>query len=270
MPLTDIGVISTINFTGTSLDHNFKNGVGNGNSPGAPVNCVSIQENLGYDDAALGSAVRDLNNKVDLIVTVGGVASAIAAKNNASKPFMSVFGATPEFDGTVTGNFWGGINLATIEHNQERLDYLCGKLKIKPQQVCLLTNPDHVHWKGAEVAKWTGGAVIDARDPPTFGKAFRDFDQDGNLQAMIVSGAPSFQDHKDELKREANKCDKHVCYPFQIYGEGIVPPKPGHHTLHGPKLATAYYDLGEKVGQALASSTPSGIVPARMGDPHPR
>jgi hypothetical protein len=275
MPLTQgIGVISTITFTGTSLEDNFKRGVRDGNSPHAPVHYANPQENQGYVDRALGDAVGVLNNdgKVGVIVTVGGVASAIAAKNNATKPFLSVFGATPDFDGTVTGWFWGGINLDTIQHNPERLDHLCRKLHITPQQVCLLSNPDHVIWRRAEVAAWTGGRIIDARDPSTFANAFSNFNQDGNLQAMIVSGAPSFQAHKDELITEANQSNKHVCYPFQIYanqGQGRSAPKVGHHTLHGPKLATAYYELGKKVGKVLASSTHSNVDTAPMDGPHP-
>jgi hypothetical protein len=270
-----IGVISTIKFTGLSLEDNFKKGVHNGYRSGSFPYYAQPQENLGYDDQKLGKAIDVLNknDKVGLIVTVGGVAAAIAAKKyiDKNKYFLSVFAAAPDFDDTITGSFWGGIDLATAQYNSNRLDYLCNKLlHIKPQQVCLLSNPDNIAWRKAEEKTWTGGRIIDARDPGEFVKALSDFDKDGNLRAMIVSGAPTFQDQKDKLIGEANKYKKHVCYPFQIYAnQGKVPtPNNGYHTLHGPKLATAYYHLGKKVGEALDGSKASTVDPAPLDGPH--
>jgi hypothetical protein len=276
MPITQgVGVVSTITFKGRLVE-NFKKGVRDGNNPGATVHYADPQESLGYDEGALGKAVLGLNGdpSVGVIVTVGGVASAIAAKNNATKPFLSVFGFAPDFTGT--DNFWGGIDLATIKGNPIRVDFLCSKLGIKPQEVCLLSNPDNTFWTPDEVAAWTGGSIINARDlspgdPKPFKKPFSDFNQDGNLRAMVVSGSPSFQDHKDAIKGEAKTYLKHVCYPFHIYAEGNVAPNPGYYTLYGPKLATAYYDLGTKVGYVLANSKASSplISTADMGDPYP-
>jgi hypothetical protein len=269
-----IGVISTIKFTGPPLEVNFKNGVRDGYRPGPFPYYAQPQENLGYDDQKLRNAIDVLNKdgQVGLIVTVGGAAAAIAAKKYVAnnKYFLSVFAAAPDFDATVTGSFWGGIDLATAQYNSNRLDYLCNKLlHIKPQQVCLLSNPDNIAWRHAEEATWTGGPIIDARDPGEFVKAFSDFNKDGNLQAMIVSGAPTFQDQKDKLIGEANNYNKHVCYPFQIYAnQGKVPPKKGHHTLYGPKLATAYYNLGTKVGKALDGSKASTVDPADLDGPY--
>jgi hypothetical protein len=87
---------------------------------------------------------------------------------------------------------------------------------------------------------------------------------------MVVSGSPTFQKNKDDLKGEAKKYLKHVCYPFHTYAEGTVPPRLGYHTLYGPMLATAYYDLGTKVGYVLANSKASSplISKADMGAPY--
>jgi hypothetical protein len=56
------------------------------------------------------------NGAIGLIVTVGGLVSAIAAKNHALKPFISLIGGTinPDFPGTITGNCWGGVTLETF------------------------------------------------------------------------------------------------------------------------------------------------------------
>jgi hypothetical protein len=282
MPLTQgIGVISTITFTGTSLEDNFKRGVRDGNSPKtsvyyAPPGGPPPLEDLGYVDKALNDAVDRLNKdgNVGVIVTVGGLAPATAAKNKAQKPFLSVFGGTTsKFDGIVKDPFWGGIDLDTPQGNSARLDALWKNHGIQRQKVCLLSNPVPVDIRSAEVAAWTGGRIIDANDPSTFANAFSTFNGDANLLAMIVGGSPIFQDHKDELIAEANKYNKHVCYPFHIYAnEGksaSKKPKPGRDTLHGPKLGTAYYDLGVKVGNVLASDPPrpSTVTKADIGDP---
>ena len=105
------GVISTVAFTGTLLEKNFTRGVRMGYTGQLPY-VAQQQENLRYDEAALATAVGNLNNDggVGLIVTVGGVASAIAANKHANKFFLSLFAATPDFDGTAAtaqANFWG-------------------------------------------------------------------------------------------------------------------------------------------------------------------
>jgi hypothetical protein len=54
------------------------------------------------------------------------------------------------------------------------------------------------------------------------------------------------------ITKAANDAGKHVCYPLQIYANNDVAgrqkPLAGHHTLHGPRLATNYFKLGVKAG----------------------
>ena len=81
---------------------------------------------------------------------------------------------------------------------------------------------------------------------------------------MIVSASPIFQDVKEELIAQGNKCSKIICYPLQIYenAKGKNKPKKGDRLI-GPKLATAYYDLAIKVGFVLAKNKRAGLDPAK-------
>jgi hypothetical protein len=104
-----IGVISSIEYSKTNLEKNFRNGVGNNTWCDAAI----PRENLGYDiDRSLRDAVLGFkaDSNVGLIVTVGGMAPAIAAKKYAEKRFVSLIGGTitPGFPGTITGYFCGG------------------------------------------------------------------------------------------------------------------------------------------------------------------
>src|SRR4029077_10668689 len=100
------------------------------------------------------------------------------------------------------------------------------------------------------------GRIINARNPQEIGTAFTDFANDNNLRAMIVSADPVFQDNKDFLVDKANGSNKYMCYPLQIYANtGGAHHPHGHHTLHGPKLATAYYTLGIKAAEVIKSGT---------------
>jgi hypothetical protein len=268
-----VGIVSTISFSSNqTLKTNFEKGVRDGNVPGGKVDYAPPKENLGYNQKDLGDAVTDFDKTVGVIVTVGGLPSAIAAKNNAkNRPFLSLIGGTiPEFDGTITGQFYGGINLDTFNRNDDRIKELLKHLgKDDKKQVCLLADRNTGMQK-AEEAAWTGGDIIYVSDPSEFSSAFKTFDG-MDAFTMIVSAAPLFQENKDALVDEANKHQKHLCYPLHIYAEALPKPKGGKHTLHGPLLGTAYYDLGVKVGKVLQSSNPSDLSLAEMGNPkHPK
>jgi hypothetical protein len=257
-----IGIVSTIKYTGTSLIKNFRKGVDN--DPWCDA--ASPEESLGYNDGPLQAAVgrHNANLKVGLIVTVGGVASARAAERWSEKPFLSLFGdPIADFPGVVGGKFWGGIVLHTFLNNDERVVHLKGPPhRFSDSQICLLSNPNSVY-AADEAAQWPSpprGRILYAGTEAEIVSAFDTFAKDGSLRAMIVSADGFFQEHKDIIIGSADQSGKHVTYPFQIFAEGNPTH---HHTLHGPKLATAYYDLGQKAADVITHSRASTVDPAQ-------
>jgi hypothetical protein len=199
-------------------------------------------------------------------VTVGGLPSAIAALNNAKqKPFLSLIGGTtPEFDGTITTKFYGGINLDTFKHNGDRIDKLLNYTGgSDPTKIWLLVHQNTTGMTPHEVEAWTGGTVIYVDGPSDFPAAFQQFDT-GNAVALVVSASPMLQENKTILVAEAKKHNKRVCYPLRIYADA---GPTGKYTIHGPHLAPAYYNLGVKVGNVLQTSMQSDLTPVDIGAP---
>jgi hypothetical protein len=268
MPIAHgIGVISTVGYVGTDLETNFRRGVGND----AWCDAAAPQYNIGYDPAALGRAVTTFNGSaaVGLIVTVGGLASAIAALSVSTKPFISLIGGTitGTFPGTISGHFYGGITLHTFADNNARFTYLNSTKRFNAAQICLLSNPNSsMATVETSLAYWPSpprGRVLTARNDGEIASAFTDFRNDNALQAMIVSADPLFQDDKDNLIGYANNSGKYVCYPLQTYantGSGAThQPNPHHHTKHGPLLATEYYNLGVKANWVITHDRASTL-----------
>jgi hypothetical protein len=268
-----IGIISTIGYRGTNLETKFREGVNNK----AWCDAADPLDGRGYDKKSLADAVTSFNNNpaVGLIVTVGGVAPAVAALRNSTKPFLSLVGGTiADFPGTIAGKFCGGLTLETFVHNNERFDHLTGshgkpsRHHFTANQVCLLINPDTA-CADDEMGLWPSpprGKIFKARNDREITQAFTDFQQDNTLRAIVVSADPFLQDHKDILIAAANASNKHVCYPLHIYANTGKPhrPTPGRHTLHGPKLATAYHALGEKAAAVVRNNgTPSTLDPVK-------
>jgi hypothetical protein len=267
-----IGIISTIRYQGTDLETNFRRGVNNDGW----CDAADPLDNRGYDKQSLAEAVICLNNNTDvgLIVTVGGVAPAVAALQGSAKPFLSLVGGTiASFPGTIAGKFRGGVTLETFAHNNERFNHLTGAdgkpphHNFAPSQICLLVNPDTACVVD-EIGLWPSpprGRIFKARNESEIVQAFAAFQRDNTLGAIIVTADPIFQDHKDALIASANATNKHVCYPLQIYANpgGQHTPAPHRHTLHGPKLATAYYALGQKAAGVIRNDgAPSTLDPA--------
>jgi hypothetical protein len=266
-----VGIISTIKYRGTTLEANFRRGVNNDSW----CDSAGPLDNRGYDKKSLADAVRAFNSNPDVgvIVTVGGVAPAIAASQDSAKPFLSLVGGTiAAFPGTIAGMFYGGITLETFAHNTERFNHLAGADGAPPRhnfaasQICLLVNPDTACVID-EIGLWPSpprGKIFKARNESEIVQAFTEFHSDNGLGAIIVTADPIFQDHKDVLIAAANASNKHVCYPLQIYANagGQHTPTPHRHTLHGPKLATAYCALGQKVATVIGNGTASTLDPA--------
>jgi hypothetical protein len=273
-----VGIVSNIRYLElpppppgqqTNLRKNFERGLRDGG--GAATWIKAVYDQLGYAPASLATAITNLNARTDLglIVTVGGTTTAVAALNDATMPFVSLIGdITSDFRGTITGKFYGGINLQNnFSRNGDRVTEL-GKAphRIPPSEICLLCNPNGKTTKG-EIDEWTNGNpprgnIYTATNLVEIRDAFTDFARKNNpSRAMIISSDGFFQDSKDEIKKAAKASGKVVCYPLQIYSEGIEPLPRNKSRRHGPMLATAYYELGKKAAQVITSGTASTLDP---------
>ena len=123
-----------------------------------------------------------------MIVTVGGLGVAMAAKQYAKKPFLSLIGCvTAKSPGTIAGYFRGGINLHTPDDNDGRVDHLTKARKFTAGQVCLLVNPNGAmansetdSWNKATPAR---GQIFTARTDDEIQAALLDFQGNDDLGA---------------------------------------------------------------------------------------
>jgi hypothetical protein len=262
--MPNIGIVSTIAYNNTTYKTRFETGLGG-------TATWDISDNLGYDDNALRTAVQnyDVAGTYDLIVTLGGLKAAIAALGYANNVhFISIVGGVipagggiSAFPGTITGKFWGGIDLETFKHNDKRVDYLTGDdgtghHNFQHGHVCLLVHmnspchdPEKGDWEKARPGKPARGKVREASDLQGIRDAFKAL---GHLKAMVVSADPIFNLYKPDLIDAANHSGLHMCYPLQDYQYSSTPPT-GHYTLHGPDLAQAHEDLGKKAKSILTT-----------------
>jgi hypothetical protein len=264
-----VGIVSNITYKDTNLERNFDRGLDH------PQWDRVVLHQVGYDPAHLAEAVGRLNDNpsVGLIVTVGGVTTAQAALSypQLTKPFVSLIGdiIIPDFPGTIQGRFFGGINLENFRRNSERIARL-GARGFAAHEICLLCNPmsattrlETEEWRNANPPR---GDIFDAQNLQKIQEAFTKFKQHDTLRAMIISSDGFFQDSKDLIKDEAEKSRKLVCYPLQIYAEGNRPLPRGRSRRHGPRLATAYFDLGRKAAEVIQSGTASTLDSATTSE----
>jgi hypothetical protein len=241
-----LGIISTIGFKGTDFETKFRAGLNDAAD-------YDVDDNLGYDDDKLKASVQKFDNQANyqMIVTVGGLKSAIAALNKVNNvPFISLVGGkTADFSGKIIGMFYGGISLETFGHNNDRFAHLKDR-GFQHDEICLLINPNSPFQKD-EKKGWPGIRVFEAKDSQEIKDKINNLDTT-QIKAMVVSADPFFQLNRGILVQTANnKSGLYVCYPFQDY-EKAGPT--GKHTLHGPNLAKAHYRLGAKAASIIANN----------------
>jgi hypothetical protein len=267
-----VGVLSSISFSGTDWETQFIAGLGSGRL------LKHVEQNLGYDQTALRTAVKNLNNdtSVGLIVTVGGLITWSAASDlqyGSIKPYMSLIGgrAGSGFPAPGTGMFVHGVSLESFRRNPDRLQKLIQKLGAgaTSDMICLLSNPNSF-MTPTETAAWVSRSVSANITPNTinarsvYNTAFGDIDNLSNpaIRAVVVSADPCFTETAADLVAEGNRwaqagANRIICYPTQEYKK--YNPTSGSYVLHGPKLKQAYRNLGAAAKQYLKNPTPIPI-----------
>ncbi len=256
-----IGILSSIPYQGTALETAFVAGVSNAT--------ISYTIFTNSTLAALGRDAQTLDNdaSVDLIVTMGGfIAYEAASSNVQQKVFISIVGGGP-LPNPPSGFFFGGINLETLRHIPDRIDFLKNKLSIASSQICFVYNPNS-RLAGLEVVAWRragGGRIFPTNDSSVYTARFNTIANDSTISAVVVSADPYFRSTMDAFVAAANQCGKYICYALQDYGRAN--PKHDLTTLYGPNLTdhigTAplpeYQKLGQKASSVLATGASSTL-----------
>jgi len=247
-----LGILSSITLTPklrAAIEAGYNSVKGNPSRDASGYNLANISANgraLVSGDPAHGIP------SCQFVVAVGGsiVHSAISASSSVS--FVSLVGAIPV---NVSSSCLGGVSLESWASNRDRVAILLAKLGTPTppiSSIVLYYNPAS-KMCGDEEADW------DAFNPPVAGAVTRvpttnNFQGDftgisPNVQGLVISADPFFQDHKSDLVNAANAwvstagTNRYVVYPLQIYGE--VAPIHGKTTLYGPDLYQAYFRLGQ-------------------------
>lgn len=306
--LPKVAVVHSTAFGGQNLE-NFLAGLRDQGWEGAgPRRTVDIKAHdakgeYGRDDSDNPvRKIRDLgriavSDPPALVVAAGGLVAAIEtarALEGSNIPFVFLVGRMPELgdgDNSTDEAFLadsfamsnsppiGGVNLNSIEQNQQRID----KLKAESQgivtdaNVCLVYNAN-AQMSGREVQAWQKN--VNRPVVPLFWKRgsrkhdylrlLRQLNEGfGALnpapRGVVVSSDPFlryFKGRFDTALRAKNggNFNEWVCYPFQEY---LKDPPQSKAFFAGAQLASlsgtdpqaAYFKLGVKAGQALTNRT---------------
>jgi hypothetical protein len=281
---TTIGVVSSIKFTGQTLQQNLESAVSN-------ATFAPAKDQQGYkegDLTKLNKAVKDFNDR-DLIVTVGGFVAYTAAVNNATTNFMSLTGGIPT---SPPSNYKGGVSLESINTDPMIFNFLTTQNPIQlpphnflPTEIGLFYNRNaQMDWSTnpTEVNAWNslvGGATNQAFSGGRDGHGNNDKSQyahdlaaitaaNPNIKALAISADPYFQDTMEDLIQACNTwiaagALRYVCYPLQDYNNSHTKPTKGNSALYGPDLDAAYQQLGQRVNLYLTQGI-TGPVPAAI------
>jgi hypothetical protein len=293
-----IGLVTSATFTDPILQAFFaglraKGFEGDPSVPPGALELVTVltaQADGKYDDGDGGGGKRqelyniiknwDNNPSIDMIIAVGGLVSAHAAiKFCQNKPFLLLYGTTPQFNLPNNPHLCGAVNLDLIAKDVARHDEVCSLYNItNPKKICLIWSANSKMGKDEKKAwidnGWPLQEKVGKNQDSDITKAFTDAKADG-AKGVVVSGDPYFTSRKDVLVAAANASGLKVCYPFPVYKTANPPPTPGSAVIFGPSLDAAYTMVGEKTGTiltALKNGQPApqtGVFIAPTGNPQP-
>jgi hypothetical protein len=266
-----IGVVSSIGFSGTKFENQFLQG----------ANVAAVQSSEGdYDRYRMATAVQHYNDDpaIGLIVSVGGLSTAMEVLASATKPWIALIGGAPgTFPSSQLTFFRGAVSLESYTYNKQRLKHLTDNKGIQLPNICLLVNKNNPSISAVETHDWPSHASppiaigqYGANDPNALDHAFDNIP--ANVTVVMLSGDPYFQDKKDRLVPAANQWvggagKQYVVYPFRDYKDAQPPPTSGKRICHGPSLTAAYYRLGQQAASVLSGGGGFPIDKRPIGNP---
>jgi putative tryptophan/tyrosine transport system substrate-binding protein len=216
-----------------------------------------------YDQ--LPALAADLvGRKVDVIVTGGGNAPALAAKGATSTiPIVFETGADPVETHLVTGfarpgGNLTGANILVAGLNPKRLELLT-KLVPEADAIALLVNPNYsgveaIMREVQEAARVKGFQlhILKAATENEIDAAFATFTQ-LRPGALVIANDPFFSTRREQLVALASRHRVPTIYPFREFATA------GGLISYGPNLSAAYHLLGTYAGKILAGANPADL-----------
>jgi putative ABC transport system substrate-binding protein len=213
----------------------------------------------------LPALVADLvARKVDVIVTGGGNASALAAKAATSTiPIVFETGADPVEAHLVAsfarpGGNLTGANILVAGLNPKRLELL-SKLVPEADVIALLVNPNYsgveaIMREVREAARVKGVRlhILKAATENEIDVAFATFTQ-LRPGALVVANDPFFSTRREQLVALASRHSVPTIYPFREFATA------GGLISYGPSLSVVYRLLGTYAGKILAGANPADL-----------
>jgi putative tryptophan/tyrosine transport system substrate-binding protein len=205
-----------------------------------------------------------VSRNVDLILAVGGIVSAQAAKSATSTiPIIFLIGTDPIEEGLVASFARPNTNLTGItlligELNAKRLELL-SELVPRAGMVALLVDPNTSTAERAERdvrdAATGRGLQLLALKASTANEIDAAFATLVQLQvgALFVSAAPFLDTRREQLVALAAQHAVPTMYAFREYvaSGGLI--------SYGPSLTAVYHQLGIYVGRMLKGAKPADL-----------
>jgi hypothetical protein len=261
-----IGIVSSIGYDAKMITA-FNAGL----SPLNPTQ--TVLDKLKFKTQDILTAIKQFNadTTIGLIVTFGGNFTWNVADESAAKPFISLIGGMlPTSTMPGSGQFVGAVTLDSFGTDTARINDLVNVMpKVQASEIWLLYDP-RAFMTPAELANWPGGGTTPATngisDPTKFGLDFANIPN--TAKAVVISAAPYFLHHREDLIAAANTWGKYICYPLLRYrnADGANKPTPGLTTLLGPDLCegapNAYKLMGAMANAILSGQAPNAFMDA--------
>jgi hypothetical protein len=196
-------VVSMVPFSKTIFETKFLTGA----NIVLPDAIYSVSDNsgkgLGYKDSDLQAAISAADSNT-LVVTVGGLAVAKAAKAVGTKRYISIVGDTTGFLNKPSGNFLGGISVESANQDANRISNVKTKSNVKDNTICLLFNSNSAmqgteggffknsHTQNADIDGSTANPQTAFSNAIAKIKAIKDPQGNPLINAVIVSADPFY------------------------------------------------------------------------------
>ncbi len=205
-----------------------------------------------------------VGRKVDVILTEGGLPSALAAKNTTSTiPIVFTGGSDPVADGLVAslarpGGNVTGFTILVVELMPKRLELL-SDLVPQARVIALLVNPNNPQTERtigevqeAARAKRVQLPILKAVSEGEIDAAFATL-VERQVGAFVIGPDPFFYSRREQLVALASRRAVPAIYAFREFAEA------GGLISYGPSLTSVYRQGGIYAGRILKGAKPADL-----------